>query len=55
MQIDHPETFIIIPANLYAVVHVLDNFSDDWQEALKFLVRLADIQGVYLTPSPLKP
>jgi len=45
--VESVDPILTIPTDPHSVRHLLANFSDDWQEALKFLSRLADIQGVY--------
>jgi hypothetical protein len=45
------KTTISIPSNPQAVAEMLDNYSGDWFEALKFLAGVADEQGVYFDKS----
>lgn len=45
------KTVINIPSNPQDVAAMLDNYSGDWFEALKFLAGIADEQGVHFDKS----
>lgn len=52
--VEKTEPILTIPTDPHSVRHLLANFSDDWQEDLKFLARLADIQGVYFEEQTIR-